>query len=192
MKLTFTGKQTPLTPAQQRKLDARVERLSKLLDRRGDDKTCHAVLTTVRHLQKAEVTANFYDRQLVGVGSNSDQLLALLEALDNLEKQALRQRAKWRDSKRGSVTRETKAAAAASKKEVRRAKPELVPEPEATTIPAKIVRAGAKPNGKPMTMDEAVLAMDAARDYLVYRDSETNRVSVLVRRRDGQFDLIEA
>jgi hypothetical protein len=30
------------------------------------------------------------------------------------------------------------------------------------------------------------------RDYVVYRDAETDRVNVLIRRRDGNFDLIEA
>jgi hypothetical protein len=44
---------------------------------------------------------------------------------------------------------------------------------------------------KPMTLEEALLAMDKNRDYLVYRDSESDRISVLVRRRDGDFDLVE-
>ena len=44
---------------------------------------------------------------------------------------------------------------------------------------------------KPMTLDEAVLEMEKDRDYLVYRDAETDRVSVLLRRRDGHFDLVE-
>jgi putative sigma-54 modulation protein len=44
---------------------------------------------------------------------------------------------------------------------------------------------------KPMTLDEALIAIDG-RNYVVYRDAESNRVSVLVRRRDGDFDLIEA
>jgi putative sigma-54 modulation protein len=43
-----------------------------------------------------------------------------------------------------------------------------------------------------MTLDEALLEMEKARDYLVYRDAETDRVSILVRRRDGHFDLIQA
>ncbi len=46
---------------------------------------------------------------------------------------------------------------------------------------------------KPMTLEEALLEMeDGHRDYLAYRDAETERVSVLLRRRDGNFDLIEA
>jgi hypothetical protein len=34
--------------------------------------------------------------------------------------------------------------------------------------------------------------MDKTRDYMVYRDAGTDRVSVLVRRRDGHFDLVES
>jgi hypothetical protein len=47
-----------------------------------------------------------------------------------------------------------------------------------------------------MTLDEALLEMDNTRDYLVYRDAdrdaEPEGFSVLVRRRDGHFDLIES
>ena len=42
-----------------------------------------------------------------------------------------------------------------------------------------------------MTLDEALLEMDDARDYMVYRDAATDRVAVLIRRRDGHFDLVE-
>jgi len=45
---------------------------------------------------------------------------------------------------------------------------------------------------KPMTLEEALLEIEPDRDYVVYRDAETDRVSVLVRRRDGDFELIEA
>jgi len=37
-----------------------------------------------------------------------------------------------------------------------------------------------------------VMAMEKKGDYVVYRDAETDRVSVLVRRPDGHFDLVEA
>ena len=44
---------------------------------------------------------------------------------------------------------------------------------------------------KPMTVEEAVMEMDKTKDYLVYWDAQTDRVSVLLRRRDGHFDLVE-
>jgi hypothetical protein len=34
--------------------------------------------------------------------------------------------------------------------------------------------------------------MEKGGDYLVYRDAESDRVAVLMRRRDGNFDLVEA
>jgi putative sigma-54 modulation protein len=43
---------------------------------------------------------------------------------------------------------------------------------------------------KPMTIEKALLEMDRKRDYVVFRDSETDRVSVLLRRRDGHFSLL--
>jgi Sigma 54 modulation/S30EA ribosomal protein C terminus len=43
-----------------------------------------------------------------------------------------------------------------------------------------------------MTIDEAMLAMEDNREYMVYRDTETDKVSVLIRRRDGKVDLVEA
>jgi hypothetical protein len=43
-----------------------------------------------------------------------------------------------------------------------------------------------------MTLEEALMEMEKGPDYLVYRDAESGRTAVLVRRRDGNFDLIEA
>jgi putative sigma-54 modulation protein len=55
-----------------------------------------------------------------------------------------------------------------------------------------VFRVNSQPAHKPMTLDEAVLEIDQERDYLVYRDAETDRLSLLVRRRDGNFDLVES
>ncbi len=43
-----------------------------------------------------------------------------------------------------------------------------------------------------MTLEEALLELDTGREYVVYRDAETDRVAVLLRRPDGHFDLVEA
>jgi putative sigma-54 modulation protein len=44
---------------------------------------------------------------------------------------------------------------------------------------------------KPMTLDEALLEMEKDRDYLVYRNANNDRLAILLRRRDGHFDLVE-
>jgi hypothetical protein len=66
------------------------------------------------------------------------------------------------------------------------AKPEVAPEAE-----RQVYRVNHHQKRKPMTLEEAVLEMEKKRDYVVYRDSETDRVQVLVRRPDGNFDLVE-
>ena len=56
----------------------------------------------------------------------------------------------------------------------------------------RVFRVNHHESRKPMTLDEALLEMEEDRDYLVYRDADKECVSVLVRRRDGHFDLIES
>ena len=65
-------------------------------------------------------------------------------------------------------------------------------EPDSEPAAPRIYRINHHQKRKPMTLEEAVMQMDKTRDYLVYRDAETDRTSVLVRRRDGNFDLVEA
>ena len=61
----------------------------------------------------------------------------------------------------------------------------------ASDQPRRVFRVNHHGSRKPMTLDEAMLAMEDDRDYLVYRDAQTDRLSVLLRRKDGHFDLIE-
>jgi hypothetical protein len=43
-----------------------------------------------------------------------------------------------------------------------------------------------------MTVDEAMLEIDAGEDYLVFEEATTGKRNVLVRRKDGDFDLVES
>ncbi len=179
MKITYTGRQVELAPAQLKKLEARFAKVGKLLDGRKECEA-HVILSLERHLHNAEATINYHHHQLVGIGSNSDLFTAVHSAIDKLEKQAVKTRTKWRDTKRTPhKTGEDAERASASE-------PEAEGEPE-----RQVYRVNHHQKRKPMTLDEALLAMDKNRDYLVYRDAESDRISVLVRRRDGNFDLVE-
>ena len=181
MKITYTGRQVELVPAQFKKLEAQFAKLGKLLDgkREGD---AHVVLSLERHLHHAEVTVNYYNHALVGIGSNSDLFTAIHSAAEKLEKQLLKAQTKWRDSKR-APRKGTELEAEAA--------PASEPEPQAEAA-RRIFRVNHHQRRKPMTLEEAVLEMEKDRSYLVYRDSETDRVNVLLRRVDGNFDLVEA
>jgi ribosome hibernation promoting factor len=179
MKITYTGRQVELAPAQLQKIEAQFAKVGKLLDGR-EEREAHVILSLERHLHQAEVTVNYHNHQLVGIGSNVDLFNAIRGAIEKLEKQTIKVRAKWRDTKR---TPRKEAAAEGA------AEPAAEPEHEATH---QIFRINHHERRKPMTLDEALMAMETGGDYLVYRDSQSGRVAVLVRRRDGNFDLIEA
>src|SRR5450631_1331966 len=101
MKITYTGRQVELVPAQLRKLEARFAKIGKLLDGR-EERDAHVVLSLERKIHKAEATVNYYSQQLVGVGSSADLFTAIHLAAEKLEKQCVKARTKWRDSKRVS------------------------------------------------------------------------------------------
>jgi putative sigma-54 modulation protein len=182
MKITYTGRQVELAPAQLKKLEARFAKIGKILDGKRECEA-HVILSLERHLQHAEATVNYYGHQLVGLGSSNDLFTAIHAAAEKLEKQALKARTKWRDTKR--TPRKTGEAAAPES--------EAAPEPEAEPESGpRVYRVNHHQKRKPMTLDEALLEMDKTRDYLVYRDAKTDKVAVLMRRRDGNFDLVEA
>jgi putative sigma-54 modulation protein len=176
MKITYTGRQVELAPAQLKKLEAQFAKIGKLLDGKREGEA-HVILSLERHLHNAEATINYYNHQMVGLGSNADLFTAIHAAAEKLEKQVLKNRTKFRDQKR------------VPRKAAPETEPAAAPDVENTT---RVNRINQHQKRKPMTLDEAILEMDKSRDYLVYRDAETDRVSVLVRRRDGQFDLVEA
>ena len=179
MRITYTGRQVELAPAQLRRIESQFEKVGKLLDGR-DEREAHVILSHERHLHRAEISVNYHNHPLVCLGENADLFTAIHSAVGKLEKQAIKVRAKWRDTKR--VPR--KAAAGESGVPAGAAAGEAEEK--------KVFRINHHQRSKPMTLEEALLEMEKDRDYLVYRDAETERLAVLVRRRDGHFDLVEA
>ena len=179
MKITYTGRQVELAPGQLKKIEAQFAKVGKLLDGR-EQTEAHVVLSLERHLHHAEVTVNYHNHELVGIGSNVDLSTAIHAAIEKLEKQSIKVRAKWRDTHR------------TPRKEAVETPPEPAAEPEEPETQPHVNRINHHERRKPMTLEEALLQMEKGADYMVYRDAETSRVAVLVRRRDGNFDLIEA
>jgi len=177
MRITYTGKQVELAPAQLKKIEARAAKLGKLLDGK-DEREAHIILGFERGRHTAEITVNYHNHPMVGAALNPDLFTAIHSAIEKMEKQAIKVRAKWRDGKR--------------------APREQAVEPSPPLEPAgrdngalRVHRVDNKQRHKPMTLDEALLEMEKDRDYLVYRDADNDRLSVLMRRRDGHFDLVE-
>ncbi|MGE5644744.1 MAG: ribosome hibernation-promoting factor, HPF/YfiA family [Acidobacteriota bacterium] len=193
MKLTYTGIPEAFTPAENKKIEHKFATLSKLLDRSKGEAEAHVVVAGQRHLQRAEITLRYRDHQVVSESSAVDAFTAVTDAAEKLEKQILKLRAKWRDTKRGpkqeleeAPEAETPAAATPAPKRAAAAA-----APDSEEAGPQVVHVDHHERRKPMTVDEAMIEIDD-RDYVVYRDADTGRVSVLIRRSDGNFDLIEA
>jgi ribosomal subunit interface protein len=100
MKVTYTGRADDFPPAELTKAEHQIAKLSKLLDGK-EESEAHVRMTQERHLHNAEITVNYHNHSLVGIGTDPEAHVALHAAIEKLEKQALKVRAKWRSGQRG-------------------------------------------------------------------------------------------
>jgi putative sigma-54 modulation protein len=197
MKVIYSGKTKDFTPEMEKKIQAKLAKLGKMIEQRGE-KSAQVLHRQERHLHKIEIRSNFYDHALLGTGEDADLMTAVCEAIEKLEKQIVKLRNRWRDTHRDvKVTRAQKESAAemASVREVAAAaapKKTAKANGNGTTSNPRVFRVAPDGDAKPMTLEEAILVMRSDLDYLVYRDQDRSSLSVLLRRRDGHFDLIEA
>lgn len=197
MKLVYTGGKVEFPANQARKLDARLARISKLLGH--SDKEGRVVLTRERFQHQAEITVNVWDHRVVALGAEADLFAAVTAAVDNLEKQLAKMRTRWRDTKRHKDSiRQPEAEAPVNGASAKSAPPKAVRKAAAPAKrrSPKVFRVGKEERlnhlVKPMTVDEAMLEIDAGEDYLVFEEATTGKRNVLVRRKDGDFDLVES
>jgi putative sigma-54 modulation protein len=192
MKITYTGKPPELSPKESAKLETKLAKLSKSIERKGE-REVHVILTQTRHLHRAEITMNVYDHGLVGIGSDADLVTAMSSAIDKLEKQVLKLVAKWRDTHRHSTNKEMQPQEAAAPAVASRTAGKAgAAKKVATPAKPKVFRVNHQDGRKPMTLDEALLELGNAQDYFVYRDAKTDRICTLLRRSDGHVDLVES
>ncbi|MBV9265276.1 MAG: ribosome-associated translation inhibitor RaiA [Acidobacteriaceae bacterium] len=196
MRLTYSGKTKDFTPDLEEKITTKLSRLSKHVEQRGE-REAHIVHQVERHLHKIGIEVKFYDHNLIAEGSDADLEIAVCNAIEKLETQVLKLRNRWRDTHRDPKT------VRSSKENWDQTFPNPASEPSTPTQKSlspngsgarkpRIFRVDYRENSKPMTLEEALIEIENNQDYFVYRDAAKNCLSVLVRRPDGNFDLIES
>jgi ribosomal subunit interface protein len=195
MKLIVSGKTKEFTPKLEEKFSAKLAKLSKFIERRGE-REAHVTHQVERHLHKVELVVNFYDHALVGEGADADLDTALCQAVEKLEKQVVKLRGRWRDTHRDAKSVRSNKESWEENGAVAPPVTEPVKAPKnkaaERAVKPKIFRVDYTENQKPMTLAEALLEVETAANYFVYRDSKRDCLSVLVRRPDGNLDLIES
>lgn len=191
MKLIYSGKTKEFTPEMERKVEAKLAKLSKMIEQRGE-REAHVTHRVERHLHKVEIVTNVYDHSLIGESADADLAAAFNQALENLEKQIVKLRNRWRDTHRDPKSVRASKEGWENQVSPKGQSPAGNPNASSSTrVKPKIFRVDYD-GRKPMTVEEALLEMETQADYVVYRDSDRDCLSVLVRRRDGNFDLIES
>lgn len=195
MKIIYSGKTKEFTPELEKKVGLKLTKLSKFVEQRGE-REVHLTHHLERHLHKVKLSMNFYDHGLVGEGADADLPAAVNHAIEKLEKRLVEARTKWRDTHRDAKT--VRSSKESWEEKSVPAKPAATPvrapkaAPNGTGRKAKVFRVNYTEDRKPMTLEEAKMELEKDGDYVVYRDSNKNCLSVLVRRPDGNFDLIES
>jgi ribosomal subunit interface protein len=178
MKVTYTGGNGEFTAAEKSRLEAKLVKLGKMIDKKGEQEA-HVILTAEKRGKKAEITINYLQHSFAGAGSGPAFLPAVSEALAKLEKQIVKLTAKLRDGKRNGVKPAVLAAAAAVK--------------PAPAVPSGPRLYEAKVSKKPMNIDEAVLVSIRKKvNYVAFRDADSGGISIVIQRPDGNYDVVRA
>ena len=198
MNVEYTGRQYEITPAIRRQIETALNKIQKFL---GDNFDTHVILAAEKHRHKAEITITIRNRPIVGAAEANDMASAVGEALDRIDRQAVKYKARWRTRKRvskkkwaASVQEQREAARVAVGASVTTAVPVVVHAfpAVARTAEAHVVRSDDSVALKPMTLEEAIKECEFRdREVFVFRDP-AGKVKVLHRRKDGKMELIEA
>jgi putative sigma-54 modulation protein len=180
MRLELTGRHVDVTPELRALVEKRLGKLDRLL--KGGIVSVQAVLSLEKYRRKSEFTVHTRgDHFLHGLGDSTAWEASVGAAIEKIEQQLVKVKGKWQERKR----RATSPRILVAEKE------QATPVPPEPPKKARIRRVPRYPV-KPMTVDEAALAVNGGSDaFLVFRNAATDAINVLYRRKDGYLGLIE-
>ena len=204
MNVEYTGRHYEVTSTIRKEVETGLAKIRKIL---GDRFETKVILAVEKHRHKAEITISPRNGPLVGLAQAKDMTIAVNQALDHLEKQAIKYKTRWETRKRSARKSEEankwngghaaapeegglQTAVGSSEKT---AVPVMVHKYPAVakTTEVHLVRTDEAVAVRPMTLEEAIKeAHFRDRDVFVFRDSK-GKVMVLHRARDGKMQLIE-
>jgi putative sigma-54 modulation protein len=131
-----------------------------------------AVLAVEKERQIADLHAHLTNRKLIMAHEESSDMYASIDkAIDRLKRQLVKYKDHLNDHGAEASSEKDEEVPAATDREIIRTK---------TYFP------------KPMTPEEAALQLDALeREFLVFVNAESDQVSIMYHRRDGNYGLIE-
>jgi putative sigma-54 modulation protein len=193
MRLELTGRHVEITPALRRLVDAKLVKLDRLLN--ASAVSAQAVLTLEKNRRRADITVHTRgEKFLHGDGASNSWAASVGEAIDKISQQALKIKGKWQGRKRRGGGK----AAPAGGLDVREAgagregmEPAGARRPLERVRMPRILRAS-RQAVRDMSVAEATREVDAnGEGVVVFRDTETDAISVLYRRPGGELTLVQ-
>jgi putative sigma-54 modulation protein len=207
MEVEFTARQVKIPKALRTKAEENLERMARIVG-----KTAHAsIIFSAQKLdQIVELTIQSRSQKIVAKGKAATQTMALKEAMERAENQALRHRDRRLENKRLPKEEKVLTALPVSRPKSRATQPKeeeaksvRVAKKSRETIAVKshptkppvsephVLTAAEAIATKPMTIEEAVKESEAGdRDLLIFHNPGGD-LFVLHRRRDGEMELVE-
>src|SRR5438552_12165142 len=93
MNVKYTGRQYEITPKVRKQVEHGLGKLTKIL---GDNFESKVILAVEKHRCKAEITVTSRSNPIVGMAEAGEMIAAVGEALDRIERQAIKYRTRWR------------------------------------------------------------------------------------------------
>lgn len=176
MQVTVTFRHVQPTDALRQYAEDKIGRVSKYLRRPME---AHVILSVLKKSQRAEINLLANGTSLFSEEETDDLYSAIDLALDKIERQVKKLNAKRKNHQKSEGPAEVRLSVLAS-------------EPGEEHGVREVIRSRWIP-AKPMSIEEAVLQLDLTQDeFLVFRHASNESLSVLYRRKDGNYGLIES
>ncbi len=177
MRVEYTGRNIEVTPALRDFTEGHLKKIRKVL---GEAFDVHVILTVQKHRRLAEINLHSRSFKINGLEETNDMYASINAVLEKAERQALKHKGK-------KITRKRKSNHSAPRRG-----PKPMSQSDGPDSGAPRVIKSSSFVAKPMTVEEAIQDVNGSKsNFLVFRNAESARVSVVYRRKDGNFGLIE-
>jgi putative sigma-54 modulation protein len=186
MEFEYTGRHVIVTPALRKHVEEHFGKIDHLFPN-STTARAHIIIDVIKNRQTAEILLHWRDHTLTAKDTNADMYQALTRCIDKIEKQAVKLKKKIIERKQSA----TPLSALAPEQTEAAGRTEAASAAEAASRAPRII-AARRYRVKPMTAEEAAMSLaEDSNQFVVFRDSDTSRLSVLYRRKDGNFGLIQ-
>jgi len=172
MRYMITGKNIVLTDALKDTVERKLSKLEKYFNK---EQEAHVTLSVQKNRHIIEVTIPFNGMILRGEEATDDMYSAIDNVVEKIEKQIIKHKTKLQKRIHNGETLRLLD----------------IPEYNEEEEEGKIVKRK-RFSIKPMDVEEAILEMELlGHNFFVFRNSETEEVNVVYKRKDGNYGIIE-